>query len=97
MSTITRIRQQALADSRAPGRSAGSSLLAAYDRPKPALDAGCLGSAHVGFVGAPPLSQDAIAYSWLLNDASTYLVGAADSALEGEPGVHRRIAATTRR
>lgn len=38
-----------------------------------------------GFVG-PPLSQDAIAYAWLLNDASTYLVGAGDSALEGESG-----------
>lgn len=40
------------ADSHAPGRSAAASLLVAYDRLKPALDARCLGSAHVGFVGA---------------------------------------------
>lgn len=72
-------------DSHAPGRSAAASLLSSYDRLKPALDAGCLGSEHVGFVG-PPLSQDAIAYAWLLNDASTYLVGAGDSAPEGESG-----------
>ncbi|AOJ36678.1 hypothetical protein WJ23_01590 [Burkholderia lata] len=86
-SAITRIRQQALADGHAPGRPAAASLLAAYDRLKPALDAGCLGSAHVGSAGTPPpLSQDAIAYAWLLNDASTYLVGAGDNAPEGESG-----------
>jgi len=86
-SAITRIRQQALADGHAPGRPAAASLLAAYDRLKPALDAGCLGSAYVGSAGTPPpLSQDAIAYAWLLNDASTYLVGAGDNAPEGESG-----------
>lgn len=78
------------ADSHAPGRSAAASLLSAYDRLKPALDAGRLGSEHVGFV-APPLSEDAIAYAWLLNDASTYLVGAGDSVLEGESGGPARI------
>lgn len=84
--TIATIRQQALADSHAPGRPAAASLLAAYDRLKPALDAGCLGSAHGGSTGAPPLNQDAIAYAWPLNDASMYLVGAGDNAPEREPG-----------
>ncbi|WP_175045553.1 hypothetical protein [Burkholderia lata] len=86
MSTITRIRQRALADSHAPGRPAAASLLAAYDRQKSALDARCLGSAHGGSTGTPPLNQDAIAYAWLLNDASMYRVGAGDNAPERESG-----------
>ncbi|MBN3794239.1 hypothetical protein [Burkholderia sp. Ac-20392] len=85
-STITRIRQLALADSHAPGRPAAASMLAAYDRLEPALDAGCLDSQHGGSAGTPPLSQDAIAYAWLLNDASMYLVGAGDNAPERESG-----------
>lgn len=44
------------ADSHALGRSAAASLLSAYDRLKPALDAGRLGSEHVGFV-APRLAK----------------------------------------
>lgn len=75
-STIARVRQQALADSHAPGRAAATASLAAYSRLKPALDAGCLGSADIGSTAARPWSQDAIAYAWLLSDASMYLVGA---------------------
>lgn len=99
-SAITRIRQQTLADSRAPERPAATAVLAADDRLKPPLDLGCLGAAHIGSAGASPLSQDAIAYAWLLIDASMYVVCAGDNAPErqsGGPICIGPIAAITRR
>jgi hypothetical protein len=87
-STIARIRQQALAVSHAPGRSAKAAALAAYGQLKPELDAECLGSADIGSTTAPSWSQDAIAYAWLLNDASMYLVdaGAGDDTSRNNTG-----------
>lgn len=52
-STITRIRQLALADSHAPGRPAAAAVLTAYDRLRHALDAGCLGAVRIGSAGLP--------------------------------------------
>ncbi|MEK7892097.1 hypothetical protein AAB992_33865 [Burkholderia contaminans] len=82
-STIAKIRQQTLADSHARPATV---VQATYDRLKPALDVGGRGAAHVGSAGVYPLSQDAIAYAWLLNDASMYLVGTGDNAPERESG-----------
>ncbi|MBN3815515.1 hypothetical protein G3N57_02355 [Paraburkholderia sp. Se-20369] len=83
-STIAKVRQQALEDSRAAGRPRAAAALAAYNRLKPALDAGCLSSAHSGSPATRPMSQDANAYAWLLNDASAYLIPAGDSAPPSE-------------
>ncbi|WP_342703426.1 hypothetical protein OHZ10_01470 [Burkholderia arboris] len=79
-STIAKVRQQALEDSRTEGRPRAAAALAAYDRLKPALDAGCLSSAHSSSPAARPMNQDAVAYAWLLNDASAYLIAAGDGA-----------------
>ncbi|RXV72521.1 hypothetical protein D1006_09340 [Burkholderia stabilis] len=75
-STIAKVRQVALAESHAVGRSKAVAALAAYDRLKPALDAGCLESTRLDSPSARPMNQDAIAYAWLLNDASAYLIAA---------------------
>lgn len=82
-STIAKIRRQTLADSHARPATV---VQATYDRLKSALDVGGRGAAHVGSAGVYPLSQDAIAYAWLLNDASMYLVGTGDNAPERESG-----------
>lgn len=82
----TRIRQQTLADSRAPERPAATMVQATYDRLKPRTGCRGLGGAHVGSAGASPLSQDAIAYAWLLNDAFHVSVGTGDNAPERESG-----------
>ncbi|UXU88108.1 hypothetical protein [Burkholderia sp. S-53] len=75
-STIAKVRQQALAESHAAGRSKAFAALAAYDRLKPALDAGCLESTRLDSPSVRPMNQDAIAYAWLLNGASAYLIAA---------------------
>jgi hypothetical protein len=85
-STIAKTRQQALEENRTAGRPRAAAALAAYDRLKPALDADCLSAAHSGSPTAPPMDQDAIAYAWLLNDASAYLIAAGDSAPPAESG-----------
>ncbi len=75
-STIAKIGQLALAGSHAPGRPKEAAGLAADERREPYLDASCLGSTDVAASPTRSMSRDAIAYAWLLIDASVYLVAA---------------------
>lgn len=79
-SAIAKVRQHALEDSRTAGRPGAVAALAAYGRLKPTLDAACLSSTPSSSPAAWPMNQDEIAYAWLLNDASAYLIAAGDSA-----------------
>lgn len=87
-STIAKIRRQLSVDSQAPGHPTKSAALADGQRLEPDLDAGCLGSTGVATSRWRAMSRDAIAYAWLLNDASADLVaeGAGNDAPRYESG-----------
>ncbi|KHK49521.1 hypothetical protein PI86_15440 [Burkholderia sp. A9] len=83
--TIAAIRQQALSESHT-ARARGAAARAAYDTLKPAIDAGCLTATYDGATPASAMTPEAIAYAWLLTDASVYLIaaGSNDDATRGD-------------
>ncbi len=76
---IATVRQQALSESRTAGRTKSAAARAAYDTLKPAIDANCLPASGNDAVSPHVMTPGAIAYAWLLNDASVYLTGAGSS------------------
>ena len=85
---ISMVRQQALSESRTADRTKSAAARAAYDTLKPAIDANCLPSSASSGASTHAMTSDAIAYAWLLNDASVYLTaaGSSDSDLLSDTG-----------
>ncbi len=79
---IAMVRQQALSESRTAARPKGAAARAAYDKLKPAIEANCLPSSGNGAVSTHAMTPGAIAYAWLLNDASVYLTATSNSDID---------------